>query len=273
MTPVTIGKLSVGKGQRPVLIAGPCVIETYDILVETAKQAKALANRFGFSYILKSSFEKANRTSRDSYRGPGLEAGLELLARVKREIGAPILTDVHGPEQALPAAQVVDCLQIPAFLSRQTELIEAAARTGLPINIKKGQFLAPAAMRWAIEKARGAGPGGVLLTERGTFFGYGDLVVDMRSLLQMRELGVPVIFDATHSAQMPAGGPTTGGQRRYVAPLAWAAAATDAIDGIFLEVHPHPDQARSDASTQLPINQLEKLLERLRRIFDAAASS
>jgi len=270
MNPVAIGSLRVGRGEPPALIAGPCVIETYESLFEVARRAKDLAGQFGFRYILKSSFEKANRTSRNSYRGPGLEAGLEMLGRVKRELGVPVLTDIHAPEQAEAAARIVDCLQIPAFLSRQTELIEAAARTGLPINIKKGQFLAPAAMAYAIEKARAAGPGGVILTERGTFFGYGDLVVDMRSPVQMAEMGVPVIFDATHSVQKPAGLVSTGGERKYIAPLAGAAAATGAIDGIFLEVHPDPDKALSDASTQLPLDNLPNLLKWLRDIFQSA---
>jgi 2-dehydro-3-deoxyphosphooctonate aldolase (KDO 8-P synthase) len=270
MNPVAIGNIRVGRGEPPALIAGPCAIESYEILFETARQARDLAGQFGFGYILKSSFEKANRTSRNSYRGPGLEAGLEMLGRAKRELDVPVLTDIHGPEQAEAVAKVADCLQIPAFLSRQTELIEAAARTGLPINIKKGQFLAPATMAYAIEKARAAGRGGVLLTERGTFFGYGDLVVDMRSLVQMAEMGVPVIFDATHSVQKPSGIHSTGGDRQYIAPLAMAAAATGAIDGLFLEVHPDPDKALSDAFSQLPLNNLHNFLKRLREIFKAA---
>ena len=270
MNPVAIGSLRIGRGEPPALIAGPCVIETYENLIETARRAKELAGQFGFGYVLKSSFEKANRTSRNAYRGPGLEAGLEMLRRVKCELDVSVLTDIHAPEQADAVAKIADCLQIPAFLCRQTELVEAAARTGLPINIKKGQFLAPAAMAYAIEKARAAGRGGVLLTERGTFFGYGDLVVDMRSLMQMAEMGVPVIFDATHSSQKPAGLVSTGGDRKYIAPLAGAAAATGAIDGIFLEVHPDPDKALSDASTQLPIENLPNLLKRLQDIFQSA---
>jgi len=270
MNPVVVGKVSVGKGHPPALIAGPCVIESYDLLVETASCIRELARQFGFPYILKSSFEKANRTAKDSFRGPGLQAGLEMLSRARREVGVPILTDVHLPDQVSAAARVVDCLQIPAFLCRQTELIEAAARTNLPLNIKKGQFMAPGAMQHAVEKAHSAGSGGVLLTERGTSFGYGDLVVDMRSLLLMSDFGVPVIFDATHSVQKPAGGSSTSGERRFVAPLAWAAAATGAVDGIFLEVHPDPSRALSDAGSQLPLEQLAELLERLRRIFQAA---
>ncbi len=269
MKTVKIGNVLVGREQPPVLIAGPCVIESYYLLRDTACRVRDLARQAGFSFILKSSFEKANRTSRNSFRGPGLEAGLELLAQVRQELGMPVLTDIHLPEQAQAAARVVDCLQIPAFLSRQTELIEAAARTNLPVNLKKGQFLAPEAMRHAVEKAQAAGEGGVMLTERGTTFGYGDLIVDMRSLVTMSDLGVPIIFDATHSVQKPGSGQTTAGERRFIAPLALAAAATGSIDGIFLEVHPDPSRALSDADSQLPLNELAGLLNKLARIFAA----
>ena len=266
MTQVRIGNIPVGREHPPILIAGPCVIESLDLLLTTGSQIRNLAKAFGFPYILKSSFEKANRTSHSSYRGPGLETGLEYLARVRTELGVPVLTDIHLPDQAEPAAKVVNCLQIPAFLSRQTELIEAAAATGLPINIKKAQFMSPAGMRHAVDKA--AGSGGVIVTERGTTFGYGDLVVDMRSFVLLADLGVPVIFDATHSVQKPGNGKITGGDRRFIKPLAFAAAATGAVDGIFIEVHPNPQEALSDAGSQLPLDQLEELLDRLRRIFD-----
>jgi 2-dehydro-3-deoxyphosphooctonate aldolase (KDO 8-P synthase) len=270
MNPVKIGNVWVGAGYPPVLIAGPCVIETFASLLETGCRIRDFAAENGFPYILKSSFDKANRTSRESFRGPGLEKGLEYLARAREAVGVPVLTDIHLPEQAQPAAQAVDCLQIPAFLCRQTELIEAAAKTNLPLNIKKGQFLAPDAMRFAVEKAQAVGEGGVLLTERGTCFGYGDLVVDLRSLVILADLQVPVIFDATHSAQKPAGGKTTGGERRFIRPLAAAAAATGAVNGLFLEVHPDPPRALSDAATQFPLQELQTFLRDLRRIFDAA---
>ncbi len=267
--PVKIGAITVGGGQPPVLIAGPCVIESLELLMETGRRIRETAARYDFPFILKSSFEKANRTSAASFRGPGLKDGLAALAEVKSALGVPVLTDIHLPDQAKPAAEVADCLQIPAFLSRQTALIEAAARTGLAVNIKKGQFTAPWAMRYAVAKAAGSGPGGVLLTERGASFGYGDLVVDMRSLVMMADLGVPVIFDATHSVQKPAGGEQTGGERRFILPLARAAAATGAIDGVFIEVHPEPNRALSDAASQLPLDELDGVLKGLRRVFDA----
>lgn len=273
MSGMKVGNIPVGKGHPAVLIAGPCVIESLDLLLETGARIRELASKYHFPYILKSSFEKANRTSKDSYRGPGLEVGLDHLKRAKKEIGVPVLTDVHLPHQAEPAAAVVDCLQIPAFLSRQTELIEAAAATHLPLNIKKGQFMSPSGMQYAIEKARSAGAGGVMVTERGTMFGYGDLVADLRSPVVMSEFGVPVIFDATHSVQKPGGSSHTGGDRRFIKPLALAAAATGFVDGIFLEVHPHPERALSDAQSQLPLDNLEALLEQLRRVFDAAGRS
>lgn len=268
MSSVRVGNITVGRDHAPILIAGPCVIESYNLIAETGSRCRDLAQQYGFPFILKSSFEKANRTTKDSFRGPGLEAGLQMLARARKELGVPVLTDIHLPDQAAATAQAVDCLQIPAFLCRQTELIEAAARTHKPVNIKKGQFVAPGAMRYAVEKATSIGSGGVMLTERGTGFGYGDLIVDMRSLVIMSDLGAPVIFDATHSVQKPTGGPGTGGERRFVAPLALAAAATGAVDGIFLEVHPDPSRALSDAESQLPLEQLEGLLSQLRRIFD-----
>ncbi|MCX6641426.1 MAG: 3-deoxy-8-phosphooctulonate synthase [bacterium] len=269
MKTVNIGSISVGREHRPVLIAGPCTIESRKMLLETGAAIRDLAAQIGFPYILKSSFEKANRTARDSFRGPGLEKGLEDLAAARKEVGVPVLTDVHLPQQVTSVAAVVDCLQIPAFLSRQSEIIESAAKTNLPINIKKGQFLAPAAMRFAIEKAEAVGSGGVLVTERGTMFGYGDLIVDMRSFAILSDLHAPVIFDATHSIQKPGGGHFTGGNSRYIETLASAAAATGVVDGIFLEVHPDPPNALCDADSQLPLIKLKSLLERLRSVFMA----
>jgi 2-dehydro-3-deoxyphosphooctonate aldolase (KDO 8-P synthase) len=268
MRVVKISNISVGKGHPVVLIAGPCVIESADLLITTGGRIKEMADQYGFPYILKSSFEKANRTAVNSYRGPGLAKGLEILENVRKTLEIPVLTDVHTPDQVEFASKVVDCLQIPAFLCRQTELIEAAARTNLPVNIKKGQFLAAESMQNAAQKALASGHGGVLLTERGTTFGYRDLVVDMRSLAVMADMDLPVIFDATHSVQKP-GAVQTGGERRFVTTLASAAAATGVIDGIFLEVHPQPEKALSDAESQLALGQLESLLERLRVILDA----
>lgn len=268
MSEIKVAGRSIGDGHPPVLIAGPCVIESLEMLLTTGEFVRDLAARIGFPFILKSSFEKANRTSGASFRGPGLGQGLSVLAEVRSRLAVPVLTDIHLPEQAEPAAAVVDLLQIPAFLCRQTELIEAAAATGKPVNIKKGQFMAPWAMQHAVTKVRAAGNSNVMLTERGSSFGYGDLVVDMRSLVIMKDLGVPVIFDATHSVQRPSG-ERTGGDNRFIEPLALAAAATGAIDGIFLEVHPDPAHARSDAESQLSTDRLEDLLNKLRRTFEA----
>ncbi|TKJ40480.1 3-deoxy-8-phosphooctulonate synthase [candidate division LCP-89 bacterium B3_LCP] len=269
MKPVKIRNVTIGSGHPPVIIAGPCVIESEELLLSTAARARDIVRAFGFSYVLKSSFEKANRTSIDSYRGPGITKGLKILAEARTELKIPVLTDIHLPKQAKPASQKVDCLQIPAFLCRQTELIESAAKTGLPVNIKKAQFMSPVGMKHAAEKAASAGNGGVLITERGTSFGYGDLVVDMRAFIQLAETGCPIIFDATHSVQKPSSESQTGGNPRFTTPLACAAAATGAIDGIFIEVHPNPAKALSDAGSQLPLDELEPLLERLKRIFTA----
>jgi len=269
MKAVKIGSIQVGKKLPPVLIAGPCVIESEELLLRTCTEIKRQAERYGFPYILKSSYEKANRTSAESFRGPGLDEGLAILSKAKQELGVPVLTDIHLPDQAAPAAEVVDCLQIPAFLSRQTVLIESAAATGKPVNLKKAQFMAPDSVKHAVLKAAGPKTGGVMITERGSMFGYGDLIVDMRSLVMLADIGCPVIFDATHSVQQPGRGAHTGGDRRFIRPLAQAAAATQAIDGIFLEVHPHPEAALSDAASQLPLDDLGSLLESLRRIFDS----
>ena len=255
-------------GPELVLIAGPCVIESYDSCIRHATRLKEIASRAKLPFVFKSSFDKANRTSHGSFRGPGLSEGLEILARVKREAGVAVLTDIHEPSQAAAAAQVVDVIQIPALLSRQTDLIEAAARTGCVVNLKKGQFLAPWDMKGAVAKAENAGTKKIILTERGFSFGYNNLVSDMRSLVIMKRLGYPVVFDATHSAQLPGageGGQRSGGQREFVAPLARAAAAAG-IDGIFMEVHEDPDRALSDGPNSYRLDDLLALIDVLKQI-------
>ncbi|MGC2445386.1 3-deoxy-8-phosphooctulonate synthase [Candidatus Binatus sp.] len=259
-------------GPELVLIAGPCVIESYDSCIRHATRLADIARRAKLPFVFKSSFDKANRSSHSSYRGPGLIDGLEILARVKREAGVALLTDIHEPSQAAPTAQVVDVIQIPALLSRQTDLIDAAAKTGCAVNIKKGQFLAPWDMKAAVAKAENAGTRRIILTERGFSFGYNNLVSDMRSLVIMRRLGYPVVFDATHSAQLPGageGGKSSGGQREFVAPLARAAVAAG-IDGIFMEVHENPDRALSDGPNSYRLDELAALLEILKRIHQVA---
>ncbi len=264
--------IRVGEGGRLLLIAGPCVIESADQCHELAGRLKAIAAEAHLPLVFKASFDKANRTSAASYRGPGLERGLEILADVKAKHGVAILTDVHETHQAEPAAAVADVLQIPAFLCRQTDLVQAAARTGRAVNIKKGQFLAPDDMRHAIEKARAAGAGQVFVTERGTAFGYHNLVVDMRSLAILRTLGCPVVFDATHSVQLPgAAGTCSGGEREFVPLLARCAAAAG-IDGLFVEVALDPATAQCDAANALPVDELPALLDVVQRIREAASS-
>ncbi len=225
-----------------------------------AARIKSVADETGAKIVYKSSFDKANRSSKDSFRGPGLEEGLDILAEVKAKTGLPLLSDIHEPAQADPAARVLDMLQIPAFLSRQTDLVTAAARTGKPLNVKKGQFLAPDDMERVVEKIRAAGNERILLCERGTSFGYHNLVVDMRSFPMMRRFGCPIVYDVTHSMQLPGGGKETGGLKQYAAPLARAAAATGFVDGFFLEVHDDPDRALSDSSTQLDVSTLPGLI-------------
>jgi len=260
-------------GRDPlVLIAGPCVIESDTHAIGLARAIADIARRAGVPYIFKASFDKANRTSVTSFRGPGLEAGLATLARVRDEVGVPILTDIHEPWHAARAAEIVDVLQVPAFLSRQTDLITAAARTERAVNLKKGQFLAPLDMRHAIEKVRAAGNERVFITERGFSFGYNNLVVDMRAFPMMRGLGVPVVFDVTHSLQLPGGGDgVTAGLAEYIEPLARAGVAAG-VDGVFLEVHEDPPKAKSDAQNALALNRLLPLVEDLLRI-DAVAKS
>ena len=264
---VEIGSLTVGGGRPIVLIAGPCVIESESHAVGLGHAIKAIAARCGVPYIFKASYDKANRTSLTSFRGPGLDAGLAVLARVRREVGVPVLTDIHEPAHASAAAAAgVDVLQIPAFLSRQTDLIVAAARTGCVVNIKKGQFLAPLDVRHAIGKVTDSGNTRVLVTERGFSFGYNNLVVDMRAFPMMRELGWPVIFDVTHSLQLPGGGDgVTAGLGQYIEPLASAGVGAG-VDGVFLEVHEDPARAMSDAQNAIALDRLEPLLRRLVRI-------
>ncbi|HEV2174178.1 MAG TPA: 3-deoxy-8-phosphooctulonate synthase [Nitrospira sp.] len=269
-TLVDIGSFKVGQGQRPFLIAGPCVIESEQLAMETASRIAEIAKSLGIPYVFKSSFDKANRTSITSFRGPGLEKGLQVLAKVKKQVGVPVLTDVHTEEQATEAGKVVDVLQIPAFLCRQTDLLIAAAKTGKVVNVKKGQFLSPLEMANAVKKVEECGNRRIVLTERGSSFGYNNLVVDMRSFPILRSFGYPVVFDATHSVQLPGGGGTqSSGQREFVEPLACAAAGAG-VDGFFMEVHPNPDEALSDGPNMVPLHQLKSLLERVMRICDAA---
>jgi 2-dehydro-3-deoxyphosphooctonate aldolase (KDO 8-P synthase) len=252
----------VGDGGALPVIAGPCVIESEELVVEMAHTLAAMAERLGVPLVFKSSFDKANRSSIESYRGPGLAEGLRVLRIVKAETGLPVITDVHEPDQCGPAAEVCDVLQIPAFLCRQTDLVVAAARTGRAVNIKKGQFMAPDDMLKIVDKARASGNPKVTVTERGASFGYHNLVVDMRSFAMLHEDGIPVIYDVTHSLQLPGGGAESGGLRRYAEPLARAAVAAGA-DGVFLEIHPDPGHARSDAAVQLDPERAERLLRSL----------
>jgi len=263
---VRIGKFVVGQGHPLMLVAGPCVIESEELCLTVAAALREITTDLNVPYVFKASFDKANRSSVKSFRGPGLERGLEILARVSQEVGTPVLSDIHEPEQARAAGEVLDVLQIPAFLCRQTDLIQAAAATGKPLNIKKGQFLAPWDMRLVVEKARAAGNNQVILTERGTCFGYNNLVSDMRSLPLMRGTGCPVLFDATHSVMLPGGAGERSGGERAMAPVLARAAVAAGCDGVFLEVHPEPEQGLSDAATMLPLHEVKPLLESLLRI-------
>ncbi|CAI4032499.1 2-dehydro-3-deoxyphosphooctonate aldolase [Nitrospira tepida] len=267
---VEIGAIKVGGAHRHVLIAGPCVIESETLALETAHRIAEIAQAVGMPYIFKSSYDKANRSSITSFRGLGIQEGLGILRKVKERVGAPLLTDVHSVEEARTAGEVVDVLQIPAFLCRQTDLLVAAAKTGRVVNVKKGQFLSPWDMANVVKKLEESGTRRILLTERGATFGYNNLVVDMRALPVMRGLGYPVIFDATHSVQLPGGGGTTSsGQREFIAPLASAAAGAG-CDGFFMEVHPRPDEALSDGPNMVPLSELKRLLERVKRLCDAS---
>jgi 2-dehydro-3-deoxyphosphooctonate aldolase (KDO 8-P synthase) len=262
--------LTVGPGCPLALLGGPCVIETPDFTLRMAERLKEICDRRGIGFVFKASFDKANRSSGETERGPGLEHGLRILARVKDHVGVPVVTDVHETWQVEPTAAIVDVLQIPAFLSRQTDLLVAAAASGKAVNVKKGQFLAPADMQNVVHKLESAGGDRILLTERGTTFGYNNLVVDFRALPQLRELGYPVVFDATHSVQMPGGrGTSSGGQREYVPHLARAAVAVG-VDAIFLEVHEDPDRAPSDGPNMLPLEALDPLLGELLALREAA---
>ena len=253
-----------------VLIAGPCVIESETHCFELARALAPRAARLGLPFVFKASFDKANRTSLQSFRGPGIDEGLAVLGRVGRDLGVPILTDIHEPWQAERAAEVADVLQIPAFLCRQTDLLTAAAATGRAVNIKKGQFLAPLDLRHAIDKVHARGNPRVFVTERGTSFGYNNLVVDMRAFPMMRGLGVPVVFDVTHSLQLPGGGDgVTAGLAEYIEPLACAGVGAG-VDGVFLEVHDAPERAKSDGQNALPLDRLEPLLHRLLQIHAVA---
>ena len=266
MKRVEVGDFEIGAGRPLVVIAGPCVIENRESALRHASLLKEAADRAGVPYIFKSSYDKANRTSATSFRGPGLEKGLEILAEVKRKVGVPILTDVHESGQVKAVEQVADVLQIPAFLCRQTDFVIAVANSGKVINIKKGQFLAPWDIGNVVDKIVSTGNDQVLLTERGVSFGYNNLVSDMRSLVVMRELGFPVIFDATHSLQLPGGrGNASGGERKYIPALARAAVAAG-VDALFMEVHESPDQALSDGPNSLPLKDFEKLIGTVKQI-------
>ena len=270
MQPIQFGGLTVGGGAPLLLIAGPCVIESESHAVDTALAVRDIARRAGVQYVFKASYDKANRTSGRSFRGPGLDRGVRILSRVREAAGVPILTDIHEPSHAEPVAQVADVLQIPAFLSRQTDVLVAAARTGRVVNIKKGQFLAPADMRHAIAKVVDAGNPRVIVTERGVSFGYNNLVVDIRAFPILRSLGYPVVYDVTHSLQLPgAGEGITAGQAQFIEPMASAGVAAG-VDGVFMEVHQRPEQAKSDAQNALRLDLLEPLLARLVRIHEIA---
>ncbi|TRZ96493.1 3-deoxy-8-phosphooctulonate synthase [bacterium] len=266
MRQVTVRNIKIGDKSPFVLIAGPCVIESERICLETAKRIKDITSRLGISYIFKSSFDKANRMSVDSYRGPGIKKGLEILSRIKQKLDLPILSDIHCQREIVESAKVLDIIQIPAFLCRQTDIVVSAAKTGKTVNIKKGQFLAPWDILPIIKKAESTGNKKIIITERGSCFGYNNLVSDFRSLGIMREFGYPVIFDATHSVQLPgAKGVSSGGQREFVSGLSRAAVAFG-CDGLFLEVHPHPDMAPCDGPNMIDLKELETLLRQIKKI-------
>ncbi len=258
--------LLVGPGRPLLLIAGPCVLESPELARRVAGTMQEICDRLGLSYVFKASFDKANRTSLDSFRGPGLAGGLADMARIREELKVPVVSDVHESSQVPSAAAVLDLIQIPAFLCRQTDLLQAAAATGKPINLKKGQFLSPWDMAHAVDKINSVRGSRVMLVERGSCFGYNNLVVDMRSFPVMRGLGCPVIYDATHSVQLPGGaGGSSGGQREFIAPLARAAVAAG-IDGLFMEVHPDPDRALCDGPNSIALDRVEAILQHIIRI-------
>lgn len=269
MKTIALKQFTIGKDHGLFLIAGPCVIENEELMFETARRLKEITADLSIPFIFKSSYDKANRSSAESFRGPGLVEGLKILRRVKEKFDVPVLSDIHTAEEAQKAAEVLDILQIPAFLCRQTDLLIAAARTGRIVNVKKGQFMAPWEMGNAVEKIESAGHQKILLTERGASFGYNNLVSDMRAIPIMQRFGYPVVFDATHSVQLPgAAGKSSSGQREFVAPLARAAVAAG-CDGLFMEVHPDPDQAPSDGPNMMPLKELPALLIQVKRIHES----
>ena len=266
---VRIGSIAIGGGESLALLAGPCVIENRDSALRHAAALRRITDRVGVPFVFKSSFDKANRTSRASFRGPGMDEGLAILAEVRRDVGVAVVTDVHEAAQAAVVAEVADLLQTPALLCRQTDLLEACAHTGKPVNVKKGQFLAPWDMRSVVDKMAATGNRQILVTERGASFGYNNLVADMRSLPILAELGFPVVYDAGHSVQLPGGqGTTSGGQRHFIAPLARAAVATGSVDAIFLEVHEDPERALSDGPNSYRLDEIETLLRQLVQIVE-----
>lgn len=268
---IKLGNFEIG-GDKLTILAGPCAIESQDILNKTAEKLKSVTEKLGINYVFKSSFDKANRSSIDSFRGPGLEKGLEMLAKVKKEFELPIVTDIHSPEQADVVAEVADIIQIPAFLCRQTDLLVAAAKTGKIVNIKKGQFLAPEQMKPLVKKVEDSGNTNILLTDRGTSFGYNNLVVDFRGIQIMQDFGYPVVFDATHSVQLPgANGTSSGGDRRFVPLLAKSAMAAGA-NVLFFEVHPEPDCAKCDGPNMIPLDKAEELFKKCKDIFELVRS-
>ncbi len=261
--------LLVGTGQPLLLIGGPCALESEELARTVAGAMQEICDRLGIHYVFKASFDKANRTSLDSYRGPGLVEGLATLAKIRREFSVPVISDIHDVTQVEAAAEVLDIIQIPAFLCRQTDLLTAAAKTGKVVNVKKGQFVSPWDMQNAVNKMRGVGGKKIMLVERGACFGYNNLVVDMRSLPVMRSFGCPVIFDATHSVQLPGGaGGSSSGQREFISTLSKAAIAAG-IDGLFMEIHPNPDQALCDGPNSIPLDKVEELLVQLIRVRNA----
>ncbi len=261
MNKVQVGNFQIGGGEPLVLLAGPCVLESMERCLYIGRTVKEITERLGIPYVFKASFDKANRSSYHSFRGPGMEKGLEMLGKIKEELQVPIVTDIHESYQAAPAAEVADILQIPAFLSRQTDLLHAAAETGRVVNVKKGQFLSPQDMRNVVDKLHGSGTSQILLTERGASFGYNNLVVDMRAFPIMRSFGYPVIFDGTHSVQIPGGaGTSSSGKREYVEYLVRAAVGAG-VDGLFLEVHDNPEEALSDGPNMVYLDKLEALLK------------
>jgi len=273
MKRVPIKDFWIGEGEKLTIMCGPCVMESEEHTLRLAEQLKKIFDPFDLHFIFKASYDKANRTSVRSFRGPGIEKGLRILQRVQNEWGLPVVTDVHSPDEAKEAGAVVDCVQIPAFLCRQTDLIFAAAKTGAAVSVKKGQFMAPLDMKNVVEKIHSAGNQKVLLVERGVTFGYNNLVCDMRSIPMMQSLGVPVVFDATHAVQLPGGqGDSSGGDRQYIPVLAKAAIAAGA-NCIFLEAHPDPANAKSDAASVLDFKDLPKLVEQLLRLYEAVHGS